>query len=113
MGSHLLKKRYLLILILIIAFFTNPNEEKHKEAVKQKINRMVLPVDPSGSGYVGNHPYVDQFVETYVSRSDYYLFSTTKVSRDYQVITIGIGIFGHVFISDMIDEKLKQIGGRS
>ncbi|NDV96290.1 hypothetical protein D0T84_15415 [Dysgonomonas sp. 521] len=111
-GSHLLKKRYLLILILLIAFFTNPSVEKHKEAVKQRVNKIVLPADPSGSGFVGNHPYVDQFVESYVSRTDYYLFSTTTVSRDYQVITIGLGIFGHVFISDMVDEKLKQIGSK-
>lgn len=107
-GSHLIKKRYFLFLILIIALITNPTENEHKEAVSKKVNSLVLPVDPSGSGYVGNHPYVDQMVNTHISRSNYYLFSTTKVSWDDQVITMGLGLFGHVFLSDMIDREIGK-----
>jgi hypothetical protein len=107
-GSRLLKKRYFFFLILVIAFITNPGESKHKEAVSKKVNSIVLPPAPSGLEYAGNHPYVDQLVNTHVYRSNYYLFSTTKVSWDNQVITIGLGLFGYVFLSDMIDNDIEQ-----
>jgi len=107
-GSHLLKKRYFFFLILVIALITNPGEDSHKAAVSKKVNSIVLPADPSGSGYVGSHPYVDQLIDTHVSRTNHYLFSTTQVSWDNQVITVGLGLFGHVFLSDMIDRELGK-----
>lgn len=107
-GSHLFKKRYLLFIILLIAFITNPDEEKHREAVKHKINSIVLPPDPSGSGYVGSHPSVDPLVNNHITVNNYFLFSTTRAFWNNEEATIGLGIFGYVFISDMVDKAINK-----
>lgn len=107
-GSHLFKKRYLLFIILLIAFITNPDEEKHREAVKHKINSIVLPSDPLGSGYVGSHPSVDPLVNNHITVNNYFLFSTTKAFWNNEEATIGLGIFGYVFISDMVDKAINK-----
>jgi hypothetical protein len=107
-GSRFIKKKYFFFLILVVAFITNPDTNKHKEAVGERVNSIVQASDPLSSGYTGSHPYVEHMVNTSVSRNNYYLFSTTEVSWDSQVVTIGLGLFGHVFLSDMIDGKIKE-----
>lgn len=104
--SNLFKKRYLIIVILIVAFITNPNENKHKEAVKNKVNGIVMPID--ASGYQTENPYIEQLIATHVSSSDYLFFSTTEATWNNQTITIGFGIFSNVFLSKMINEIIGK-----
>jgi hypothetical protein len=94
-GGNLFKKSYLIILALIVAFLTNPDEQKHKEAVKSKIENIVM---PSQSEYNAGNPYIDQLVNTHVGSTSYFFFSTTEVTWDEEKRTIGFGIFGHVFL---------------
>lgn len=105
-ASGFFKKKYLILLILIVAFATNPGEEKHKEAVKAKVNSIVMPVD--ASGYQAGNAYIDQLVTTHVGSSNYLLFSTTEVTWNDETRTIGFGAFGNVFLSNMVDEALNK-----
>lgn len=104
--SGLFKKKYLIIIILVVAFATNPSENKHKEAVKAKVNSIVMPVD--ASGYQVGNAYVDQLVTTHVGSSSYLLFSTTEVTWNGETWTVGFGVFGNVFLSNVIDQVLGK-----
>ncbi|MFV0418405.1 MAG: hypothetical protein ACK5KT_06720 [Dysgonomonas sp.] len=106
---NILKKRYIIILLLIIAFITNPSEDKHKSVVKSRIYSVIhsdlLISDDEMSGYESDI-FVNQIVDTHVSYSNYLLFSTTNVTWKGDRMLIGIGIFGYVYIPEKIDEML-------
>lgn len=104
--SNLFKKKYFIVIILIVAFITNPSENKHKEAVRDKVNGIVMPVDISG--YQTENPYIEQLIATRVSSTDYLFFSTTQATWDNQTVTIGFGVFSNVFLSKMINEIIGK-----
>lgn len=112
-GKIVLKKRYFIILILVVAFITNPNEEKHKDVMKSRVfevvgsNSLFLENATDLLGYESN-TVIDQLVDSYVSSDNYFLFSTTNVTWQGQTRTIGLGIFGNVFIPDKVDEMIKN-----
>jgi len=108
---NILKKRYVIILVLLIAFITNPSEDKHQQVVKSKINEVlrisVLPAEKDEqSGYEFDNVLVDQIVDSYTSYNNYFLFSTTDVIWKGKTDIIGIGLFGYVFIPGKVDEIL-------
>ena len=106
---NILKKRYIIILILIIAFVTNPSENKHKTVVKSRIYE-VMHVNPliskEDSSTYQSDMLVNQIVDTYVNYSNYLLFSTTNVTWKGESKPVGIGIFGYVYIPETVDEML-------
>ena len=123
-----MKNKYIFLLFgglfLLIAVLTNPNQDRHKEVVKNKLNTIMqkamkegLKNSDSGAEQLGSAlglmlggALLDRMIETMVSTDNYVLFSTTKITWEGKSKLIGIGVFGNVFISDKIDEALK--GGK-
>ncbi|WP_281633499.1 DUF4359 domain-containing protein [Flavobacterium luteolum] len=111
-----------LCLILLVTALTNPGTEKHKEEVKLKMNAFLeKEIDKENTtqnnemskvgGMLGNalaQSMVNMLVDNIVSSSNYILFSTTDVTVDGKTKTIGFGILGNVFLSNKIDEAIKQ-----
>ncbi len=102
----------------LIAIFTNPTQEMHKERVKEKLNSYLqssltknfyeaedeldklgyLLGDRLGSS-ITKHA-----VNELVVRKNYILFSTTNITWAGNIYPIGIGAFGNVFLSKNIDD---------
>ena len=109
-------------LLFIVAVITNPNQDRHKEVVKNKLNVLMQKAvkdsfknSDSGAEQIGSAlglmlggAMLDRMIESMVSTDNYVLFSTTKISWEGKTKLIGIGAFGNVFISDEIEESLKQ-----
>lgn len=93
------KKRYLLIIIFIIALFTNPGQEKHKRAIMDGLSKAgyyAYSENPeSQSAY---DQQITRLIDQHVSSSGYLLFSTTNVEWSGRTYIAGIGIFGKVFL---------------
>ena len=112
----------IIVLIGIVAVFTNPDSEKHKEAIKLKcysimqnsISEVTRESPNSGKlvgralGMIIGNPLIDVFVETTVSSDSYIIFSTTKITLDGNTAIIGIGAFGNIFLDSRIDEVLED-----
>lgn len=111
-----------IVLVAIVAIFTNPNPERHKEVVKNKIyqylhkpmledvanskNRreeMVLALEMLLGSTV-----IDKIIENAVNSENYLLFYTTKISFDGTRKTIGYGIFGNVYLAKELDEAMSE-----
>src|ERR1700761_6028278 len=104
-----MKKEYLPLIIIgaivLIAVITNPGPERHKEAVKVELNKLMQnKLSDSGEGVeafgslVGG-ALIDRMVDNVVSSDSYLLFSTTKVTWDGNSRVVGIGAFGNVYIT--------------
>jgi hypothetical protein len=112
-----MKKGYLTLVIIgaivLIAIITNPDPERHKEAVKTEINKLMQKELSDKAGDTGTTGQVfgallggamiDRMVSTMVSTDNYLLFSTTKVTWEGQTRVIGVGAFGNVFITRKIN----------
>lgn len=103
-----IKKKYILILILLIAILTNPSITKHQTAVVDKIENYLQNNQNTPASSVNGLYTVEDQIKNRISSSSYLFFSTTEVSIDNQTETIGIGIFGMVFISDAVDFYLSK-----
>lgn len=107
----------------LIAIFTNPTQEMHKEKVKEKINSFLQTSltqniqeaedDYEGFGYfLGNRlgtSIVKYAVNELVIRKNYFLFSTTNITWAGKTQVIGVGAFGSVFLSKKLDEKYEKM----
>lgn len=121
-----MKRGYLIFAVLgvlaLIAMLTNPNQDRHKEVVKNKINLFMQKSmkqnltekdnewEQLGQafGIMLGGALVDRIVDNFVSTDNYVLFSTTKVSWEGKTKIIGIGAFGNVFISSKLDEAINE-----
>jgi hypothetical protein len=121
-----MKRGYLIFAVLgvlaLIAMLTNPNQDRHKEVVKNKINLFMQKSmkqnltekdnewEQLGQafGMMLGGALVDRIVDNFVSTDNYVLFSTTKVSWEGKTKIIGIGAFGNVFISSKLDEAINE-----
>lgn len=105
---NLLKKRYILILIILIAFVTNPSKEKHRNVIKGKINVVMGADNPYVGGDSSGHEdvFLNEMIDSYISYSNYLLFSTIGVDYQGETRVIGIGVFGYVYIPDKVEEML-------
>ena len=111
-----------LILIVLVAIFTNPGSERHKETVKSKLNVYLQKVmkdelkatseeeQQAGQaiGLLLGGVIIDQIIDNTLSTNNYLLFSTTKISWEGETRIIGIGAFGNVFLTGKLDEALNQ-----
>ncbi|MFN7592568.1 MAG: hypothetical protein ACK5QZ_04430, partial [Bacteroidota bacterium] len=52
---------------------------------------------------------IDGIIDNIISTDNYILFSTTKLNWDGNTRIIGFGAFGNVFISDKLDEAVKEV----
>ncbi|MCO5232344.1 MAG: DUF4359 domain-containing protein [Chitinophagales bacterium] len=121
-----MKRNYLILAIVgivaLIAILTNPNQDRHKEVIKNKlISYMQNSMNESSSesknewekagqalGLIFGGALVDIIIDNLVSTDNYILFSTTKISWDGETKVIGIGAFGNVFITNKLEEAMNE-----
>lgn len=105
-----------MIVIMLIAFFTNPTKEQLEKAVrekaitllKQQAGKQNEQVVDFGIQLFGS-TLVDQFTQNHVNVENYYLFSLTKIRLGTRESTIGGGAFHYIWLSTKIDEKASEI----
>src|SRR5690349_12099517 len=110
----------IIVVILFAAIFTNPNQERHKEVVKTKLNEYVRKsthdaLDKDGGSALGEGiaslvygSLIDQIVNNSISTDNYVVFSITNITFNGETKPIGFGVFGNVFLSDNIKEALDD-----
>jgi len=106
------------IVILIIAIFTNPNQSAHKEKVKTTITSLYQKQlkenqTTSNNGFEAlgsllGTSLIATMVENGVSCDNYILFSITKFTYEGQEKSIGYGLLGNVFLSSKIDDSFNM-----
>lgn len=108
--------------VVMIAVITNPNEDKHKSAVKSKLVAFKMSKDITDkSNNTSNSDYnsarhigvvlgsvigssiLEEIVNDLVSTNNYLIFSTTKLAVKGENKIVGFGVFGNVFISDKLN----------
>ena len=113
------------VLVIVIAVITNPNEDKHKSAVKSKLigskisNALTDKTNNTGNsdkdaarrigvvlGSVIGGSIVEEMVDNLVTTDNYIVFSTTKVNVKGENKITGFGAFGNVFLSDKLNLDL-------
>lgn len=105
---NLFKKRYIFILIILIAFVTNPSKEKHRNVIKEKVNAVM----GNDNSYAGENlpEYEDvllnEIIDSYINYSNYLLFSTISTGYQGETRVIGFGAFGIVYIPGKVEEML-------
>ena len=107
----------ILVAVCVGAYLTNPTEEMHQAAAKEKFIQLAdnllsdygieksliarLGIDLSGQ-------FVDDFIESHITADNYFLFSITRINWDGRSQIIGAGAFRRVYISNQIDDVLKR-----
>lgn len=121
-----MKKNHIIILIILlislVAVLTNPNQDRHKEVVKNKINLYLQKSMKEGNADTNNEGeksgqaigmmlgvvLVNQIIDNLVSTDNYVLFSMTKITWDGKTKVIGIGAFGNVYLTGKLDDSLNE-----
>lgn len=105
-----------------VAVLTNPDQNRHKEVIRNKINvymqesiKESLAESNDGWEQTGQAlgmmlggAIVDRMIESIVSTDNYILFSITKITWDGQTRVIGIGAFGNVYLTNKLDNALND-----
>lgn len=111
-----------IVVIVLIAVFTNPNVQAHREAVKIMFNQnLQKSLAKNGSenksemenaganlGMMLGNVFIDKMIENLVTSDNYVLFSITKISFEGKSKMIGYGLFGNVFISSEVNQAYKN-----
>ncbi|MGV6945923.1 DUF4359 domain-containing protein [Sphingobacterium kyonggiense] len=105
-----------LVAIMLIAVFTNPSKEKieskladkAKEILKKQLQYEHQDAVDLGMMLFGDQ-VVSEFINSYTTTSNYYLFSLSKINWNGEQIIIGGGAFNQVWISPKLDEKADQL----
>jgi hypothetical protein len=109
-------------LIVLVAVLTNPDQNRHKEVIKNKlitylqktINKdQAKPQDEMEQvaqviGITLGGMIAEKILDNLMSTDNYIVFSTTKITWDGETRIIGIGAFGNVFITKELDESLNK-----
>jgi len=91
----------ILVLVLLAAFVTNPNEDKHREAVADYYAK-VVGIDGDGFLYDALSTVVTKYV---VEVDNYYVFSITRMGGQ----PVGVGLFTrNIIFTDRLTKKLQQ-----
>ena len=103
----------LIIISIIVLFFTNPSIEKHKEEVGNECAEIILnEVNPNGESNIfldyGINIMVE-LIESSINRNNFYLFSLSEVKlpAESRSRTIGIGILGYVYVFPDAKKEIK------
>ena len=118
-----MKKLVTIGIILVIAVLTNPDRQKHIEAIKdifsEKLSEtMANEVASSSSnleaagtalGMTLGLAFIDKFLENVVQNQNYIFFSLTEVRFGGKSRIIGFGAFGNVWIVDDVKNLLNDI----
>lgn len=113
-----MKKRYFIVIIVIImAAVTNPDEARHKEILMNKIKPEMIQAfmgekeieklnNLDALSFMFGSTFIEKFVDSFISTDNYILFSLTKATWDGETKVIGIGAFGNILLLKDLD-KLK------
>jgi hypothetical protein len=110
-------------MLVLIAAITNPDTNRHKEAVKAKFDAYLQKAAREGIaesdntweqagqaiGLMLGGALVGYAVDNLVSTDNYVVFSVTKVSWEGKSRIIGVGAFGNVFLSKKVDEFFESV----
>lgn len=109
---------FAILILLLIAILTNPNEDRHKETIKSELNsymqKNITKTDNEWEqagqaiGIALGTTLINGIIENLVSTDNYILFSLTKITFQGKVKIIGIGIFGNVYLTNNLDEALHR-----
>ena len=121
-----MKKSYVSLiiigLIIIIAVITNPNQDRHKEVLKNKLqaslqnyikgdNQSDKEEDYNAGQAIGvmiGGFVIDKIVDNLVSTDNYVIASTTKITWNGEPRVVGIGVFGNVFYTSKFNDLLNE-----
>ena len=98
--------KYLVIIALIAAFFTNPDLQMHKNAVLDKVrNYLDNQVSDKNDKWVqlGDSlamKFSSQIIDKVIYKEDYVFFSITKIRLNGGEKNIGLGAFGNIFLNE-------------
>jgi ABC-type transport system involved in cytochrome bd biosynthesis fused ATPase/permease subunit len=81
----------LIVVVLALAYFTNPDESTHRENLKNKAKELSVKIR-----------------QKLVAVDDYKIFSLIKVKVDGEEKIVGIGAFGQVWYFDDLKQRLKK-----
>lgn len=112
--------------LALVAIFTNPSLDSHKDAVRQALQTsMNNTLDEKSSdmgklkdlgkslGNLFGNKLIDASVNEMVSRDNYLVYSTTKCRYNGEDYVVGVGLFGHVFVSSKLEtvfqDSLKKL----
>lgn len=110
-----MNKGLLIVLaVLIIAAFTNPDESRHKEILINKIKPEMVQAffgekdvekmtNLDALSFMLGTTIVSKFVENVISVDNYVVFSLTKFTWDGETKTVAIGLFGNVLLYKDLD----------
>ena len=104
------------LVLVIIAILTNPNQNRHKEVLEDKIKTYMQKAmgnqdDDGLDSLFGNllgNVIVSTLIDNFVSTDNYILFSTTKLTWQGETKIIGIGAFGNVFITKRLSDAMND-----
>lgn len=113
--------RLALLLLVIggVAYFTCPDEEAHKEALKAVINKNLdkeLGLDEDRSndflGILGGISDLgtnisEWYIDSELQVENHYVYSVGMLTHGGETDMVSIGVFGHVFTGD--DEIVKKL----
>lgn len=110
------------LFILVLAALTNPDQNKHQAAVEDKVKVLLsnqMEIDQNANkdewesagdaiGMLFGGWMVEKLVDNMIVSKNYLFFSTTVARYRNEERTIGFGIFGNVFISNKLDQAIKD-----
>jgi short subunit fatty acids transporter len=121
-----MKKNYIiltiLILIILVAVITNPDQNRHKEVIKNELITYLQksikkdqgkPNDEyeeagQALGILLGGMIIEKVLDNFMSTDNYVVFSTTKITWEGEKKIIGIGAFGNVFLTKKLEEALNK-----
>lgn len=114
-----MKKSLIIIgLVVLIAVITNPSQEMHREAVKNKINAFLqkqMKKNSTDTNEVGQAlgvmiggAFAGGLINNLVTSDSYVVFSLTKITWSGQTKVIGVGAFGNVFFFRELDQSNEE-----
>jgi len=109
-------------LIILAAVLSNPDQDRHKEVVKNKLITYLQKSYNQGQpapkdeweeggqalGIMLGGMIIEKVLDNFMSTDNYVVFSTTKITWDGEARIIGIGAFGNVFITKELEESLEK-----
>jgi len=109
----------ILIILLVLAYFTNPKIEQHKDKVKSKLqNSLVETLSKQGISKdnpimksINNEMYEDMVwtvIDKKITYNNYYIFSMTQVEYMGQNYPISLGLYNNVIVMPQLEDQIKN-----
>lgn len=121
-----MKKHHVILalvgIFLLVAVLTNPNQDRHKEIINRELTAYMQKsmqesltetsnewrLAGQALGMMLGGAVIDRIIDNLVSTNNFVLFSTSKITWAGETQTIGIGVFGNVFITNKLEDALNN-----